>query len=321
MNRVALESSGNWSGGGSAVLRNLAMALPEEVGHDCFPLIARNVAPASLVWSGRFLAMPQNCLPWVHHRTTPSEGTKIAAMRVLSEVTYARARLIIRISEAIPSSRFAPSTPVLHNVIDSAFDGALDARAEFTAPFPYVACVGSINSYRNLARLVLAHSAYSVAGGTLGLIIVGRPHTSALQELERKAQKSEGNLWIISEHVDRATVLSIFRQAQGAIFPSLAEASPLSVLETLTVQRNIQLSQIAGHYGLLRANGINATPDSFFGPTDLESMRQAFERLERGQEIPGSFEFETAQGRRQQRAIWSDTLRTYLAQYGFEPGD
>ena len=216
---VYFESGGAWSKGGGSLLRNLSEVVPASAPHGV-PIIARHVVPRPLLRTGKFLVMPQNALPWVTHRSTRSEAAKTTAMLALSEVAMARTRLLIRISEAIPERRIRPSTEVLHNVLDAAFEDCFDGSTPVIPGGPFLACVGSLHSYRNVSRLVQAHQRYRRAGGQLRLVVIGWPHPQAGPAIIEAAQGGDGSVYVISKEVPRAGVLATFADAVGLRFAS-----------------------------------------------------------------------------------------------------
>jgi hypothetical protein len=189
--KVAVASHGRWSGGGSVMVRNLQLAAvmyPDVFTMDpqepSIPLVPRNVPAGGLLRNRPYLLAPQNALPWASVTGTAGEVWLAARLRLASDVALRIAKGVLRISAAIPDRLASgPVSAVLHNVLDEGFEQAWNAgagpAAEPATAMPdargSLLMVGSLQSYRNLPRLIAAHQVYRREGGQLPLLIAGPP--------------------------------------------------------------------------------------------------------------------------------------------------
>jgi glycosyltransferase involved in cell wall biosynthesis len=296
--------SGNWSGGGKVVLNNLRLLTEERP--DLFSgrgrpieLVLRNWArPATLIRP--FALMPQNAWAWTRIAGATSELARLVKLRAASEISYARARSIVRISGAIPAGQRTKTSPVIHNTLDREFDSALFA-SEASAPIygsPFVAFSGSA-SYKGAASLLAGFDAYRAHGGSRDLIVVGLDPTSYRQPHVHALPR-----------VDRVTALSLMRQAEAVILPSLIEASPITMLEAMATNPRIIASRIVAHIELA---SIHDADIDWFDPRDEQQLALALSRsdeLGASSNAEGALASESARARFRQ--IWLRDIASAL---------
>lgn len=266
-----VDRSGRWSGGGQVFLRNVEHA---EKRHDLLrgdegsiPLIARNVPPRGAVPKGPFILAPQNAWPWTPTFSGFSELRRVAGLRFASEVFLRRAIGVMRISSSIPAIN-PNSSPVIHNVLDTGFEEALNESSDAAVPELAVGAfvsLGSVNSYRNLVNLIRGYKQYREAGGSRRLWIAGPPGSSgARREIELAAGTTSG-VTIRWQSLSRPECLAVLRAAAAVVLPSKVEASPVAALEAAASTPNVVLSRIIGHTEILCEYG--AVPrDCLFDP-------------------------------------------------------
>lgn len=314
MTAVYVKNFEKWSGGGQVVVRNLRETLGDARPRGAVPLIARNWVTPEELRSGNFILMPQNAWPWNLSTCTAPEVPRVGALRALSSLSLRRARLVIRISEAIPVKNARQSTSVLHNVLDSDYENLRISREGADFPqSPFIAVVGSMYSYRNLGRLFLGFHEYRRTGGRLDLYVTGwspRPGKSLASGVETSG------LHLFPGQISRGKVGSLFSEAAGVIFPAVVEASPITLLEALAVNPNVQVSRIAGHVGILQFNGLTLPADNLFQPTEVRAITAALHRIERHTHITRDIPWNNAQGRESIRGLWKQRLVRDLEQNG-----
>lgn len=293
--KVTVAIDGRWSGGGSVMVRNLHMAAalyPDVFTFDphepSIPLVPRNVPAGGLLRSRPYLLAPQNALPWASVTGTAGDVWLAARLRVASDVALRVAKGVLRISAAIPRRLAAgPVSAVLHNVLDEGFEHAWTAGA-VPAAEPLMPdaggsllTVGSLQSYRNLPRLIAAHQVYRREGGRLPLLIAGPPGPpGALRRIKAAAFDREG-VTLVARPLPRPAVIRAMRQADAVILPSLVEASPLTLLEAVAVNSRVAASDLAANRDILAAVD-TAADECFFEPRSTASLAAAMHRLEGG---------------------------------------
>lgn len=287
---IRVEDRGNWSGGGRAVLCNLRLAC------DLFPqrlvfgtggsnaLIPRNVVPKALLQSGKYFLMPQNSWPWQGPWGSPTEAIRKALLRTASELALNRAQGVVRISASIPVRNPNSSVP-LANVLDAGFEQALrdanfSGRHERQAVRNAIVCIGDVYSYRNVGRLIEGYSRYRAGGGRCALVIAGKcPSKTLTAALRRQANRTRG-VSLQLRTMTRSEVLTMLQHASGIIFPSLAEASPITLLEALCVNDRIVVSNIPAH---LELAGSRLPGCHFFKPSSVDALANALVTLDDGE--------------------------------------
>lgn len=267
------------------------------------PLFVRNHAPLPYLRTGKFLLMPQNAWPWRWTGVSPSLRRQ-TMLRVASEASMRRARGVVRISGAIPPiGTTAPG--VLHNVLDDGFEKLLDAPPpdDVVLPERYVLCPGSVEPYRNVARLCEAYRAYRNAGGTTSLVVVGGGSASSEATVRAFARAHEDMTYVGPR--DRATTVHLMHRSWATVFPSLVEASPLGLLEAFAVAPRVALSRVTGHRELVTTHGADVHE---FDAEDVAGLATTLHALDTAPVAKPPAALATPEARTALRAAWADDL-------------
>lgn len=319
-NRFAFSREGRWSGGGRAFLDNASFA--EELhpilrgGPDATPIIARNV-PANRWQRQPYLAMPQNAWPWFPHTLGIPERSKLLVLRVMSERFCRRAQSVMRIGNAIPKFP-TDSGEVLPNVLDRGYEQALSDSHKLSVkdlPKSYFVSLGSMNTYRNFEVVIDAYRAYRANGGGHGLVIGGPPSNPAIAATIRKATDGLPDVVVRAESLSRAECLTMMRAAEGVVLPSKVEASPMSLLEALSVSSAVAASDIFGHRDPLPI-GAALSDSSYFAPDDAGTLAEwmyAPPRSSNANSILSDAEMRT-----QMRVEWADGVASWVTRVASE---
>jgi len=189
----------------------------------------------------------------------------------------------MRISSSIPAIN-ANSSPVIHNVLDTGFEGALESSWTATVPESLAGafvCLGSVNSYRNIVNLIRGYRRYRDAGGTRRLWIAGPPGARRPREQIEHVAASTTGVTIIWRSLSRPECLAALRSASAVVLPSKVEASPVAALEAAAANTNVVLSRIVGHTEILSEYG--AVPrECLFDPHSPADIAQALQVAETG---------------------------------------
>jgi glycosyltransferase involved in cell wall biosynthesis len=305
-----ISSAGRWSGGGSVVLANLRFAaarhphcLSITPSRGAVPLIARNV-PADLgVLLRCFLWLPQNALPW--SAPTPGERSLQRKLRIGSEMSAYRAMGMIRISSALPPLRRRPTSAVLHNVLDEGFDRKLNVEPAVVAQDAFV-CIGSAHTYRNLATLIRGYAIYRGEGGTTPLFL--QAHTENVSEASRLAAlvSTVKGINLDATPATRDDVISLMKAARGIVFPSLVEASPVTLLEAQGLGLRTACSDILAHRELASAG------DYLFDPHSIGKTSEALHQLDSGNRERHHLLQDPGQ-RHAARVLWAQRVADFIA--------
>ena len=310
MTRFYVDDSGQWSGGGRVVLDNLAEAASAgdvlRVGpRGGTPLIPRNVPTSLRSLLHPFVWMPQNALPW--GPPAPGEAGLQRQLRVASSVVAARARAMVRISGAIPPLRRRPTSAVLHNVLDEAFEDLVGGLVP-TQHGSFV-CVGSAHSYRALPQLIRGFATYRASGGRTDLLIQTSAGTPSEGRLIAAAAEQVPGLQVRTGGAERAEVAALMLGSAGVVFPSLVEASPVTLLEAQALGRSVACSDIMAHRELLDGSRV---VDFFTATSEAESAAAMHRLDERGPFT--HHELTEPRFRRLRRQQWAQALRDFLDQ-------
>lgn len=315
MPRVDIRTDGEWSGGGSAVVelfRHAHQRHPEFLGLDSgngIPMYLRNAIPPNALRSP-YILLPQNAWPWTSWRGSGMMALRWAALRMASWVAMRGAIGIIRLSSAIPEPNCCPSR-LLPNVLDQgyerclAFDGALPAWVR-SAQDSFLS-VGSVTPYRNLRRLVEAHTLYRDHGGRRRLVIVGPPMS---RQLSRELSAFTTNRSAVSVVVDpqpRHHIVAAMRECHSVVLPSLVEASPVTLLEALASGACVAASMIPGH---LETAGIQGRHIAWMDPQDTTAMMQTLRAVDSA--VAPAWPHIDHRWRGIQRNLWADEMAAAL---------
>ncbi len=269
-------------------------------------LVPRNFASLPTLWRHDFLLMPQYVIPWTGPWGQPREALRNGGLRVLSDLSAARASGIVRISSAVPHWEGKSSRPV-PNVIDPEFESAFAASSGFwTDAAGAVVCAGSIITYKNLERVLLAFERYKRAGGQLRLVIHGPILAKSYMDRLRRQAVSLPDVELRPGLLKRPYLLASLRDCALALFPAVAEASPIGLLEALCLSEQIAASDIVGHREIASGN----LPDThYFDPHDISAIEEVFMKAEHGAlgvQPPESLA--TSARRDETRRQWAATL-------------
>jgi glycosyltransferase involved in cell wall biosynthesis len=269
-------TNGPMSGGGRVLLANmkeLELERPEMFSDisdpRAIPLILRNVAS---ITPRRYLILPQNAWPWTRDRTYNFyESRRKVMLLAASEISMRLAAGEVRVGEAIPP-RCRSVSAVVPSVLDGGFERSLD-RALSTnaiAGSGAIACVGAMDCYRNVERLIDAYAAYRATGGSLRLVLGG----AGLHVPEAPPP----GVSLFNRVLERSEVLRLVLTAPAVIFPSLVEASPIGALEGLELGGRVALSDIAGHRDVMHRS--RPRDVLFFDPRSVAAITTALHGLE-----------------------------------------
>lgn len=309
---VSVLTGGRWSGGAQAVQANIRFAakrlphlLSTDPGGGPPYLLLRNVAPLSLLQANNdFVVLPQNLWAWEGPTSGAWEWWWRTRLFLASEVTLRRTRGVVRLSSRIPS-RGKELGGILPNVLDEGFDIAL-ANSSFIPSFAdEIVCFASDVSYTNLAGLINAYAIYLRLGGRRRLHLVVHPIRGGVLEnmTTSSACRVDFGFW------DRAHVVSAMRSCYAVVFPSLVEASPMTLLEALAVDCRIVLSDIPGH----RETARGALPEEcYFALGSPDAVATALLHCESMEPMAADFQA-TARARTLAREKWADDLAVQLS--------
>ena len=251
-----------WSGGGANLFRNLEYAeavAPHAFDEDGLPVLASNIAPPNLLRTGEFVHIPQNAWAWHGSAVGAWELRRRTLLRLGSEITCRRAAISIRIGPMIPSyARTAQE--FLPNVLDLDFEDALHSKGEAALPFdfddaPYWIVPGSLWSYRNVGAVLEAYNNRRPRFKDWKLLLIGPLSTeSGLRGL--MAEQHDGVV-IHTERVARSEMLAAIAGSSGCIFPSVVEASPVTVLEAAALNVPLIAWRTPAHEYICKSAGID----------------------------------------------------------------
>lgn len=309
MPRFFVDTSGRWSGGGSVVLNNLAAAAEASDGllttaapKGAIPVVPRNIPTSWRQLTRPFVWMPQNALPW--GPPAPAERALQRKLRMASELASKRATAMIRISGALPPMVRGRTSPVLHNVLDNAFEEILGHLVP-TNIDAFLAA-GSAHSYRNLAMLARGYAAYRQSGGHTRLTIQMSTGTPAEEERVTCLGQQIDGLEVRKGGADRQDIANLMAGASGVILPSSIEASPVTLLEAQAIGVPLACSDIVAHRELGESRGI------YFDPLSAESIRKSLHQLDDAGGI-APHRLQDLASREAQRSAWRSELLDFLS--------
>lgn len=208
------------------------------------PVIFKNVVPLRLLASGLFIYIPQNAWAWHGPASTIREFFRRNMLRICSEFARMRASRIVRIGPMIPDSENCVDG-FLPNTLDQSFETAFDESEKnpavsWVGSKPYFIAPGSYWSYRNLEFLIEAYIDYHRSSDNpKNLVLVG-PAAQAryFNKIKTLGENCEGII-VIGKKVPRAELLAAVAGSALCVFPSLVEASPVTVLEAASLGATI----------------------------------------------------------------------------------
>lgn len=315
--RFRLLEDGRWSGGGSVLLENAREARERhpvlQGDSDAVPIMARNVPPMGKIPSQPFVLAPQNAWVWTPVATGLKERALVTGLRAGTWAMYRRAGAFIRISEAVPPGTTGPTSKVLHNVLDRGFETASAQHDDDIGRLCDGAfvCIGSSYSFRDLALLVRAHTAYQVGGGTRRLVLMGPVGSHAAERSLQTELAGAGDSVVRRPESTRAQCLSALRVAHAAICPAQVEASPVGVLEAGALAPRVLLSDIVGHRGVVGSMGGLGEP-SYFTAHDEVALAAGLRALDDSGPHSWRPAVHTVPERRRAREAWGTALAEFL---------
>jgi glycosyltransferase involved in cell wall biosynthesis len=302
---------GRWSGGGTGLLGLFAYAAERHLilkaGPGAIPVHVRNV-PARLRNTRRpYVLVPQNAWPWQARGAVMSELPRVVALRLGSEVFMRAATAVMRISSAIPViGAVNKYSPVIHNVLDPDFERALSAAdcVDSSPAKGRVLVVGSCYSYRNLERVIAAHSS---SGDSRELLICGPLGNRNVAHRVAQAAIDTPRVHVRWGSLPRPTCLAYMRAADTVVLPSLVEASPFSLLEAFAVQPRVVVSDIAAHRDVI---GDVGCPASVFPARSTEVLARRLAAVEASKEVYAVLA--DPQQREERRERWAHDVANWL---------
>lgn len=197
-------------------------------------------------------------------RFLPAQDLPTAFRQVVLRWSLTRARLVVAVSGHLltPSTR----TVVLENGVDPEWSltrHASDRGGDSSIVYP-----SHFISYKNQHLLLEAYSLARSEGLTASLLLIG----------DIRDSRFFTRLWSSAEGIDGVRFLprlapdelrAVVSSATGVVFPSLAEASPVAILEAKAVGLPLAMSDIAAHQWV-------ASPgDRLFDPHSVRSIADA----------------------------------------------
>jgi glycosyltransferase involved in cell wall biosynthesis len=257
--------------------------------------------------------MPQNALGWHRLGHMGRNQCRRRALRVGTSLTLRRSSAVVRISTAIPAPVDKP-TLLLPNVLDEGFESAapLGSIGCLTGPArgPYVLVAGPLAVYKNIGTLLAGFYEYLGHGGSLELVIAGPRRDTSTSRLVREADAVCPRVHGLIRDLARNEVAELMRGARGVLFPSLVEASPITLLEACALQSHVAASDIPGHRDTLSFSGVHDVP--LFDPREPTSIRLAIERITEGTRPIGA-PIVSAKSRSKLRYQWAYLLKDWLS--------
>ena len=304
-----------WSGGGSIVLSNFqqlekvypALLTVSDSRVDGTPLVLRNTVPVTQMLKGPFIVLPQNSWAWTGKASKDMYLiAKRAALRITGDLSLNQCMGAIRLCNSIPPSRSGEDI-LLPNVLDKDFEAIYNGLGEKSkksgtrVAYSFGGCI----EYRDYPTLV---SAVLESGDVEKLVV--RTHIFSQQEYKKLLRMTE-NSAKVEFRIGRLSREELLREASDfylIVFPSTAEASPLSLLEVQALGIPYCLSNIPGH--------IQHCEESFrqFEAGSIENLRVLFsnERIWSPDQLSIST---TSKGRIDARKEWSGRLVSYLCRF------
>lgn len=303
-------TAGNWSGGGHSVISNFRFAAERHPRISFtdgeIQIINRNFP--SLRTRSRYVLIPQNAWAWGGPTFDLQEKKHTLALRAMSELAIRRSLGVIRVGSSIPSTK-AHAT-LLPNPLDRQFEDAW-AEVRDAPPLvaePYLVSIGSMHGYRGLEQLLKAYARYRQGGGTLQLHLVGAGRASYVAAIARLAANTPGVV-LHSGSQPRSTCIRWLRHANAAILPSHVEASPISLLEALAVQRLVIASDIAGHRETVP---FGTSQPEYFSHLDPSNVAELMRRAEPESDHVSDHDLASFDFREAERTRWADKLMNLL---------
>lgn len=292
------------------MLRNLHDALEgyEPPGHRRTPiyLVPRNIGPP-WVLGHHFLYMPQNALGWSSGSFPNTSFRYMASLRFGTHLFASRAIGIIPIARNVPRAQIAP----LQNVLDAGYDEALSQSTSVSRRSNYVGAIvafGPFGGYKNTETLLRGFETYRRQGGTLRLVLIGVAWPSASAPIRQAVASAPSVTWQ-EAWLSRAEMIWVMERAAATVFPSICEASPVTILEALAVGSPVIASDIQAHRDIIHSRQGRV---EFFAPRVPDALAQRLANIEARPDRVAS-DIGTTEARRTMRDSWGERLRLEVA--------
>ena len=251
---LSIDKRDRWSGGGHVVLDNIIEAVAADerisINFECtrgLRLVITNKPSMRDYIKGGYVYMPQNSWAWIG----PWDREKGLIFKrlmliIMSRFALMRASHVIRLSESIPHT---VRSSILPNVLDTAFDDIkTKSEKEFRIGGGGLYMFGGSISYRNQ----LSVASYLNSCGYLekeNKHLTIRTYEISKVELKKTIYlgKSCSKITVISKRCCREKLLSEAKCIGLVIFSSLAEASPISLLEVQSLGIPFLTTNIPGY--------------------------------------------------------------------------
>lgn len=302
---------GDWSGGGSAVLDNFAHAVArhQRLSFDGLGVMVISRNFPNLRPRGGYVLIPQNAWPWAGPKRGAQERAKLTGMRIASEVAMRAAIGVIRLGPSIPDIGRSHES-FLPNPLDPGFEDAVAGidRAAPPASSPYFATIGSLNSYRGVETVLDAYLQYRQQGGRTSLAIAGGGREHYVARIRQRAERLPG-VELRCRRLPRRECVATLHGARMAVLPSHVEASPISLLEALAVQRNVAASAVPGHAAIVPPE---TAPPRYFKHSDPSTLTRLMHEADKNVGAGTDHPLSSGDFREAERGRWGATLMRML---------
>ena len=236
--------SGKWSGGGRVLRCNVDKLIEKNsslASDTGIPVFFKNVVPIRHLFKGDFVYVPQNAWAWEGPAYYYSERIRRFIIRVFSLIAIKRCLFLVRIGPSIPRSVRGEDF-ILENVLDIEFDRILTTLPEMTPPSwlptsDYIFVPGSFWTYRNLEIVIDSFKAYKLKTQTeISLVLAGPEGCDSYVKDICSHARLDKDIYIVSKRCSREDMIYSMKNSFMVIFPSLVEASPITLLEAMACE-------------------------------------------------------------------------------------
>lgn len=165
------------------------------------------------------------------------------------------------------------ATEVVQNGVDASWLALGSVSDERTHRESYFVYPSQFVEYKNQVGLVRSIALARTRNVETKLVLVGQALSAKYFRSVREIAGSVGAVTVIDKPLPRPEFQELLRSSSGIIYPSLAEASPVAVLEAQSTSLPLALSAIPAHRELARSN------DLLFDASSVEETCQALEWL------------------------------------------
>ena len=313
MSKIWIDLSGRWSGGGAVVNNNFSDFIERypDLLSDSKPLLGgvqivqKNQVSLSNFVSGDYLILPQNAWAWIGKSSSdPYWILKRMAFRIFGDLGVARSKGVIRLSSSIPA--YGKKNIVLPNVLDQDFDTLIEnvkQNRERRVVYSFGASIG----YRDYKTLV---SGFLKSNVSLSHKLIIRANCISKIDhylLTRQVYK-HSNIEIRSGSIPRDQLHREISNSDLVVFPSSAEASPISFLEVIAYRKPYLVSDIPG---FVQSIYNKQDLSRVFLTGNADSLSECLNNSSNWRK-PSPDLSSTVKGREQLRENWFRELRDYL---------